>query len=258
VAAWRTNSFDDTSWSDANAAFYYGETLTGTLLSDMNAAYSCIFMRKSFNVVDPAQVTGMELRTLLDDGCIVWINGFEVLRTNMPLGNIAFNGTASAALDPELLVRIHPLPNPAQYLLAGQNTIAIQAFNSALSGSTDFVIDAQLLATIPDSTPPTVASTVPAAGSVSSLSQITVNFSEPVEDVEVTDLLIQWPGPGCHDESQRFELHVHRSRSLPMAPCKSPGWHYTIFVTTRRLPMASMPRHRATRGNTRSSIRSRR
>src|SRR6186997_1942543 len=47
VAAWRTNSFDDTSWSDANAAFYYGETLTGTLLSDMNAAYSCIFMRKS-------------------------------------------------------------------------------------------------------------------------------------------------------------------------------------------------------------------
>src|SRR5688572_24479176 len=190
VAAWRTNNFDDATWSDANAAFYYGEALTGTQLGDMNGGYSCIFMRKTFNIVNPAEVTGMELRTLIDDGCIVWINGFEVLRTNMPAGALAFNRTASAALDPELLVRIHPLPNPAQYLLAGQNTIAVQAFNSALSGSTDFVIDAQLLATIPDSAPPTVASTVPAAGSVSSLSQITVNFNEPVEDVEVTDLLI--------------------------------------------------------------------
>jgi hypothetical protein len=190
VAAWRTNNFDDATWSDANAAFYYGEPLTGTQLGDMNGGYSCIFMRKTFNIVNPAEVTGMELRTLLDDGCIVWINGFEVLRTNMPLGTVAFNGAASAALDPELLVRIHPLPNPVQYLLAGQNTIAVQAFNSALSGSSDFVIDAQLLATIPDSVPPTVASTVPASGSVSSLSQITVNFNEPVEDVEVTDLLI--------------------------------------------------------------------
>ncbi|MGF2075810.1 hypothetical protein, partial [Enterococcus casseliflavus] len=84
----------------------------GTQLGDMNGAYSCIFMRKSFNIANPGLVTGMELRTLLDDGCIVWINGFEVLRTNMALGTIAFNGTASAALDPELLMRIHPLPNP--------------------------------------------------------------------------------------------------------------------------------------------------
>lgn len=189
-AAWRTNSFDDSTWTTGNAAFYYGENLTGTQLTDMNGGYTCIFMRRSFNIANPAEVTGMELRTLLDDGCIVWINGFEVLRTNMPAGAIAFSGNASAALDPELLVRIHPLPNPAQYLLTGQNTIAIQAFNSSLSGSSDFVIDAQLLATIPDSAPPVVVSTVPAAGSVTGLSEVTVNFNEAVEDVEVADLLI--------------------------------------------------------------------
>src|SRR5688572_6751064 len=34
MAAWRTNSFDDTTWSTGNATFYYGESLTGTQLPD--------------------------------------------------------------------------------------------------------------------------------------------------------------------------------------------------------------------------------
>ncbi len=183
---WHLNSYNDTSWPSGSAPFYYGETLTGTRLTDMDGGYSCILMRKTFNVTTPGQITGMELRSFADDGFIAWINGVEVARYNV--GNVVGCGTALGPI--EAAVQIHTLPNPSTYLLAGQNTIAIQAYNASLSGSADFVMDAQLVAGIPDSTAPTIASVNPPAGSVSTLQQITVTFSEPVDDVDATDLLI--------------------------------------------------------------------
>jgi hypothetical protein len=189
VSAWRTNGFNDTSWLTGNAPFYYGEPLSGTLLGDMNGGYTCIFMRKNFNIADASQVTGLELRSFCDDGFIVWINGVEMPRYNMP-GDAVIPRTGNAATAIEASLQVHALPNPATYLVSGQNTIAIQAFNSSLSGSSDFVMDAQLLAAIPDAVAPTIASRIPAAGTVSSLSQITVMFAEPVTDVGPTDFLI--------------------------------------------------------------------
>ncbi|MCI0748489.1 MAG: lamin tail domain-containing protein, partial [Verrucomicrobia subdivision 3 bacterium] len=185
--AWRTNGFPDGTWTVANAPFYYGEPLSGTLLNDMNGQYSCVFLRKTFSVANPAQITGMELHSQCDDGFIAWINGVEVARFNMAGGEIPRTGTATNAI--EAAVRVHVLPNPSGYLAAGQNVIAIQAFNSLLT-SLDFVMDAQLVAAVPDSTAPVISLVSPMAGTVTSLDQITVTFSEPVGDVDVSDLLI--------------------------------------------------------------------
>src|SRR5262245_57316859 len=146
VSAWRSNTFNDGAWSVAGAPFYYGEPLTGgTVLGDMNGTYTSIFMRKTFNVANPAQITGMELRTLCDDGFIARNNGVEGARFNMAAGEIPATGTATNTV--EAVPRLHVLPNPSPYLVAGQNVIAIQAFNSSLSGL-DFVMDAQLVAAI--------------------------------------------------------------------------------------------------------------
>jgi hypothetical protein len=134
------------------------ESLTGTRLTDMDGGYSSLFLRKTFNVTNPTQITGMELRSFSDDGFIAWINGVEVARYNMPAGNVAFNGTAS--VPSKLRCRFTPC-QILHYLVAGQNTIAIQAFNASLSGSADFVMDAQLVSGIADSTAPTIASVNP-------------------------------------------------------------------------------------------------
>lgn len=188
TSAWRANGFNDSAWGTGNAAFYYGEPLSGTLLSDMSGGYTSIFMRKTFNIANAAEVTGMELRSLSDDGFIAWINGVEVARYNMPGGEVPYNGNASAAFEPE--VRTHALPNPSGYLVNGQNTIAIHAFNASLSGSSDFVMDAQLLAVTPDSAGPVVAARNPPAGTVTNLDQITVTFDEAVTGVNASDFLV--------------------------------------------------------------------
>jgi hypothetical protein len=246
--AWRANGFNDASWSTGDAPFYYGESLTGTRLTDMDGGYSSLFLRKTFNVANPGLITGMELRSFSDDGFIAWINGVEVARYNMPAGNVAFNGTASGPI--EAALQVHTLPNPSTYLVAGQNTIAIQAFNASLSGSADFVMDGQLVSGIADSTAPTVSSVNPPAGNVSTLEQITVTFSEPVDDVEATDFRISGTPAiameRVNDSTFTFNFgqpaygtvpitwalnHEIRDFALPANGFNGAGWQYNLVDT---------------------------
>src|SRR5688572_14003396 len=79
-ATWRQPSFEDSHWPQGNAAFYYGEALTGALLSDMQGFYSTVFLRKRFTVTNPNDFKSVILQAACDDGFIVWINGQEIMR----------------------------------------------------------------------------------------------------------------------------------------------------------------------------------
>src|SRR5207253_2084504 len=85
------------------------------------------YFRHAFNVVDPAAFTNLVLRLLRDDGGIVYLNGIEIFRSNMPTGIVDYltlaasvvpNGAQeseffSTRLDPALLV-------------AGSNVLAVE------------------------------------------------------------------------------------------------------------------------------------
>ncbi len=190
---WRTIGFNDSSWLTGQAPFYY-ENGTGysgnTQLGDMSGGYTCIFMRKTFQVDDPAQVASLTLTINSDDGCIVWINGTEIsgARVNMPAGDIPYNGTSNGALgEPNVAA---PTLNNLPFLVTGENVVAVQAFNASIGSSSDFLIDVAMSVEAPDFTAPTIALRNPAPGTVSALDQIAVTFSEPVDGVDAADLLI--------------------------------------------------------------------
>src|SRR6185295_6950240 len=91
TSAWRQPGFDDSSWSNAPAPFFFGDPYTnattpGTLLSDMNSNYTTIFLRKEFFVANRGEILSLALNHQTDDGLIAWLNGFEVLRFNVPNG----------------------------------------------------------------------------------------------------------------------------------------------------------------------------
>jgi hypothetical protein len=151
VAAWRNVGFDDSSWLTGAAPFYYenepgsANAYTGnTDLTDMFNGYTCIFMRQEFIVTNLAQIAQLQLTALSDDGFIAWINGVEVARFNMPSGNIAYNASSSPALSEPVPLQNDALSDPQNYLVAGTNVIAIQAFNSSKGASSDFLIWATL------------------------------------------------------------------------------------------------------------------
>ena len=197
VEAWRALEFDDAGWSNSPACFYYGDPLTGTELTDMNGLYSSVYLRKKFVVESPDALTNLFLKLQSDDGCVVWINGVEVTRTNLGTTGAAdpFNGVASAnAYEPGAGVAFYGrnLPSPASYLRAGTNVMAVHAFNASLASSSDFAIDVEFSADLFDvnALPPRVLVVSPSAGAVYALSNVTVSFSKPVANVDAADLLV--------------------------------------------------------------------
>lgn len=159
-ANWTTAGFNDSGWSNGIAQFGFGEgdettpmrrfsELTGTNIM-------AFYFRKTFNITDPAAVSSLSLRLLRDDGAIVYLNGTEVFRNNMPAGPVnSTTPAAGVAEDSELrAIRINP-----QLLNAGANLIAVEVHQVNLTSS-DVSFDLELLPNL-SARPPVLAITAP-------------------------------------------------------------------------------------------------
>src|SRR4051812_1109162 len=183
---WRGLNFDDSTWSSGNAPFYYGENVgPGTLLPDMQNGYTTVFLRTKFVLTNAPDIDRMALRTLIDDGFVAWLNGTEIARFNVS-GAKPYNGLADATIEQTWVT--NSIASPSNYLVNGTNLLAVQLLN-ATPGSSDIVLDLQLESTS-DKVPPVIAAVNPPPGQVGALSSITVRFSEPVQGVSASDLLV--------------------------------------------------------------------
>ena len=135
--AWRAVSFIDSAWKSGAAQLGYGDGDEITTVSygrDTKKKYITTYFRRAFPVTDPAKFTSLTLGLLRDDGAVVYLNGTEVLRSNMPAGTITFKTLASTTIDGIGETTFQTAtPNPA--LLAGTNVIAVEIHQ--VSGSSD-------------------------------------------------------------------------------------------------------------------------
>lgn len=193
TTAWRSRVFDDSAWPRGDAPFYYDTENVyrgNTLLSDMRNGYTTIYLRKSFSVANASQIGSLQLTFFCDDGFALWLNGILVTNFNKaPSGSYAYNAVADRTATEPLQWFGYTIPNPQSYLLTGQNVIAVQGFNRPIT-STDFILDLELRAVAKDSEAPRVATVLPAPGTVTTLSSITVTFTEPVQGLGFSDLLV--------------------------------------------------------------------
>lgn len=157
--AWRANGFDDSAWASGNAELGYGDGGEATTLSygpDANNKYVTTYFRKAFAVANPAAVAALTLSLLRDDGAVVYLNGTEVARTNMPVGTIAYDTYASGAIggaDETAYVNFNLSTAPLQKsdrrapeLTHGTNVLAVELHQAAATSS-DVSFDLQLDAT---------------------------------------------------------------------------------------------------------------
>lgn len=196
ASAWRRLGFNDSTWTVAPAPIGYAnppnapvESALVTLIpSSQEGAYSSVFMRTEFVAKSPVPGNVFTVNVNIDDGCIVWINGTEVGRYNVPEGDLPFNSWASSALEASIVS--FSVTNGVQGpVVSGTNVVAVQVFN-ANATSSDLVFDASVESDL-DETPPVVLSSDPAAGGiVSELNTIGVVFNESVTGVDAADLLI--------------------------------------------------------------------
>jgi hypothetical protein len=190
ATAWRQPGYNDSAWQTGKAPFYYGEPYIGTELTDMRGAYTAVFFRHVFTVSSPGSIGTFTMNVLADDGFVVWLNGTEIGRYNVSEGDLPVHSTALGALEEPLGYQEISVQNPWKLLVPGDNVLAVQAFNSSLSDSSDFAFLAHVTIEA-DTTPPTLTERIPPPNStVDSLVQLEINFSEPVSGVDAADLLV--------------------------------------------------------------------
>ncbi|WP_148575136.1 fibrinogen-like YCDxxxxGGGW domain-containing protein, partial [Nocardioides caldifontis] len=99
-AGWNTPGFDASAWDQGNAVLGWGAASVQTDIDDFattsDRPLASYFVR-SFELADASRVTRMVVDTVANDGVVVYVNGTEVARSNMPAGTITERSYASSA-----------------------------------------------------------------------------------------------------------------------------------------------------------------
>ncbi|WP_203230966.1 PKD domain-containing protein [Nocardioides caldifontis] len=96
---WTGRTFVDTTWSSGNAIFGWGTPVSTSLdiFPDTADRPRAAYFRRSFQVTDASRVVRLRLTSVANDGVVIYVNGTEVTRSNMPTGTITQNSYASSA-----------------------------------------------------------------------------------------------------------------------------------------------------------------
>src|SRR5262249_31571181 len=145
--AWSQQGFNDAAWASGPAQLGYGDGDEATVVSfgpDAMNKFTTTYFRRKFVIDDPTRVEGLIMNLLRDDGAVVYINGAEVFRINMPAGPIGFQTFASSAGEYPF---DNNIPLSTGGLVAGTNTIACEIHQGNLTSS-DISFELQLLGVI--------------------------------------------------------------------------------------------------------------
>lgn len=147
-------AYDDTLWLEGPAELGYGDDTQGrpeaTVVNSGPSRNHFIttYFRRSFNVYDASLYTGLNLRLMCDDGAVVYLNGAELVRSNLPEGVIDFLTLANsniAGAEEYTFLEFEVDPN---LLLTGTNIIAVE-IHQASASSADISFDLELNGIIP-------------------------------------------------------------------------------------------------------------
>ncbi len=145
-ASWNLPGFDDTSWDEGKGELGYGDVGETTILNygpDPENKYITYYFRSEFELTDISNFTGFTINLMRDDGAVIYVNGEEVLRSNMPSGDIGYDTYAVTFIggDDEITYfgfQLDELP-----VQNGANSIAVEIHQNG-PNSSDISFDLEL------------------------------------------------------------------------------------------------------------------
>lgn len=162
-ADWMDPAFDDSAWAEGSAPLGYGvlgpeqwatvaqipnDTAVGFGPNPSNK-YITSWYRHSFEIDDAATLDPLVVHVRYDDGAVVYVNGTEVARFNMPQGVIAANTLALGGMDSLGEIEFSDIAVPAELLVDGTNVIAVEVHQASVQSS-DSTLDLALSTVPPD------------------------------------------------------------------------------------------------------------
>jgi hypothetical protein len=140
--AWRNANYDDSGWARAPALFFQEDApLPAPKNTPLTPGRITYYFRTKFVLTGDVSRVELQLRPIVDDGAIVYLNGVEVFRVNMPSGAIGYSTLANGPVDNATFGERIFLP--ADQLISGMNVLAVEvhqgpsftAYSPAVVGS---------------------------------------------------------------------------------------------------------------------------
>lgn len=125
-------------WASGAGQFGYGDGDETTLLTTAAAGSNhpvTTYFRHAFTVADPTRILELELQLLADDGALVYLNGAEVVRQNLPAGTVDFKTLTTTSISGAAENAFTTYRIPATHLLTGTNLVAVEVHQSAANSS---------------------------------------------------------------------------------------------------------------------------
>lgn len=215
--AWRDPGFNDAAWASGNAQLGYGDGDEATVVSyggNSNFKHITTYFRKTISVTNASSYTGLTLSLQRDDGAVVYLNGTEIVRSNMDPGTVTYTTTSSSGV-PDENAFVQFSIDPA-LLVEGDNTIAVEIHQTSRTSS-DISFALQLNGTLGNPTPDliltadtTLKARVLDGGTWSALHPADFIISLPPVAPVAGDLVIS-------------ELHYHPTDPTPAELAAVPG-----------------------------------
>ena len=145
-SAWKETEFDDKQWQTGTAEFGFGDGDESTSIANASAGdpIRAYYFRKRFDITeeqliqlreqDPAYQLHISLKR--DDGAVIYLNGKEIHRDNMPAGVITHSTLASlpqGGLNENSFFDI--FIDGEGLLSAGENILAVSVHQSSVTSS---------------------------------------------------------------------------------------------------------------------------
>ncbi|MGK0185309.1 MAG: tetratricopeptide (TPR) repeat protein, partial [Verrucomicrobiales bacterium] len=144
---WIETTFDDKGWPTGRAPLGYGSSDLRSVIDfggNRRRKPVATFFRTTFTLQENETVRRIAFNLRRDDAAIVYLNGEEVRRDNLPDGTVATDTKATEKTSGSDETRYFPGPFSPRRLRPGVNTLAI-AVHQYDRASSDLVFDAELI-----------------------------------------------------------------------------------------------------------------
>ncbi len=146
---WRAAGFNDAAWAAGPAQLGYGDGDEATVVNGgpSGSRFITTYFRKAFTITSTAAYTGYSIRLRRDDGIVVYVNGTEVYRNNMPAGTIS-NTTGASTTASDDGNSFFTAGIAASAFVNGNNVIAVEV-HQVNGASSDISFDLELTGITP-------------------------------------------------------------------------------------------------------------
>ncbi|HMJ92332.1 MAG TPA: Ig-like domain-containing protein [Candidatus Acidoferrum sp.] len=193
--AWIAASFDDSSWSNGVAPLGYSDSngrspaTVNNSGPDPDAKYPTTYYRQAIVLTNLSAYSGIRLNIERDDGAVVYLNGVELARFNMPTGAITSSTYAASTANDDGATVFSTNLSPGIFV-EGINQFAVEIHQESGSSS-DIWFQMQLvgLPFIIHNEQPAVAITSPTNGAIFiGTANITVDATASDTDGTITEV----------------------------------------------------------------------